>query len=210
MIVLLLIQKIIKFQHTAARRRLRNQCGLDIIGMWVSTHSRPKAAAEKVFASNAKQGVSTHSRPKAAANIFKISFDSILFQHTAARRRLQMCKYAFTLGRGFQHTAARRRLLFWLFFVLYQWFVSTHSRPKAAASKLVTLCPINTGFNTQPPEGGCKGVSMNFCTPFGFNTQPPEGGCVLTYPQLSQVRCFNTQPPEGGCREFALGMINRI
>ena len=66
-IVLLLIQKIIKFQHTAARRRLRNQCGLDIIGMWVSTHSRPKAAAEKVFASNAKQGVSTHSRPKAAA-----------------------------------------------------------------------------------------------------------------------------------------------
>ena len=67
MIVLLLIQKIIKFQHTAARRRLRNQCGLDIIGMWVSTHSRPKAAAEKVFASNAKQGVSTHSRPKAAA-----------------------------------------------------------------------------------------------------------------------------------------------
>ena len=33
--------------------------------------------------------------------------------------------------------------------------VSTHSRPKAAASVLVLSVALRVGFNTQPPEGGC-------------------------------------------------------
>ena len=33
--------------------------------------------------------------------------------------------------------------------------VSTHSRPKAADDNFV-LATISGGFNTQPPEGGCK------------------------------------------------------
>ena len=33
------------------------------------------------------------------------------------------------------------------------------------------------GFNTQPPEGGCKRVFVVASARPRFNTQPPEGGC---------------------------------
>ena len=58
----------------------------------------------------------------------------LLFQHTAARRRLVADCYNEILGDRlpFQHTAARRRLAVpknaWLGVTV----VSTHSRPKAA------------------------------------------------------------------------------
>ena len=76
----------------------------------VSTHSRPKAAAQPPLHIYDRPTVSTHSRPKAAANRPHDveAFDA--FQHTAARRRLpggvclQIGLYMF------QHTAARRRL----------------------------------------------------------------------------------------------------
>ena len=54
--------------------------------------------------------VSTHSRPKAAAYNARIRTILTGFQHTAARRRLRLpCNNV--IGRiRFQHTAARRRL----------------------------------------------------------------------------------------------------
>ena len=55
----------------------------------------------------------------------------------------------------FQHTAARRRLRFRLLSHLLFRVVSTHSRPKAAASSLTRPFISRLGFNTQPPEGGC-------------------------------------------------------
>ena len=63
----------------------------------------------------------------------------------------------YLCGDWFQHTAARRRLGF--------------------------LCPpmwYQSGFNTQPPEGGWH--------------RPPS--------PLSLIGCFNTQPPEGGWPVF--------
>ena len=55
----------------------------------VSTHSRPKAAGYSVHGDAARSGVSTHSRPKAAGQPLESdSRVSIMFQHTAARRRL--------------------------------------------------------------------------------------------------------------------------
>ena len=57
----------VKFQHTAARRRLLNPNHLFIGTRKVSTHSRPKAAADAVEMANIQLHVSTHSRPKAAA-----------------------------------------------------------------------------------------------------------------------------------------------
>ena len=79
-----------------------------------------------------------------------------LFQHTAARRRLP----AYTVHliaplAKFQHTAARRRLLLKLIYFYKDRLVSTHSRPKAAAIGATSVWTENTGFNTQPPEGGC-------------------------------------------------------
>ena len=56
----------LKFQHTAARRRLR--------------------AAGRYFQMGA--GVSTHSRAEAAACLKTMTGQQKMFQHTAARRRL--------------------------------------------------------------------------------------------------------------------------
>ena len=76
--------------------------------------------------------ISTHSRPKAAGDWQHAARTAIVFQHTAARRRLAGSKITLKLGykvsthsrpkaagtaffylssdRLFQHTAARRRL----------------------------------------------------------------------------------------------------
>ena len=55
----------------------------------VSTHSRPKAAGQTCLAVTYQRAVSTHSRPKAAGLIQGVLFGLHLFQHTAARRRLE-------------------------------------------------------------------------------------------------------------------------
>ena len=76
--------------------------------------------------------VSTHSRPKAADEEFARHSEYVMFQHTAARRRLiEKCGY-FNGSHKFQHTAARRRLDLGQQAVKFQ-----------------------DSFNTQPPEGGC-------------------------------------------------------
>ena len=59
----------------------------------VSTHSRPKAAADEGQLLIREILVSTHSRPKAAAFRAHLSTSSkSMFQHTAARRRLLTLK----------------------------------------------------------------------------------------------------------------------
>ena len=110
----------------------------------VSTHSRPKAAGSgNTYKVYRHQYVSTHSRPK-AAGAFISSFHCLgLFQHTAARRRLEYVVSTHSrpkaagnillcqpISLAFQHTAARRRL-------------------DVRQSLLILHC-----FNTQPPEGG--------------------------------------------------------
>ena len=58
----------IKFQHTAARRRLGFGCIAAAPICSVSTHSRPKAAGFIVNQHQLTLAVSTHSRPKAAGS----------------------------------------------------------------------------------------------------------------------------------------------
>ena len=55
-----------------------------------------------------------------------------LFQHTAARRRLDKQKVLIQVSSVFQHTAARRRLDYLDCIGHCTARVSTHSRPKAA------------------------------------------------------------------------------
>ena len=78
----------------------------------------------------------------------------MVFQHTAARRRLVTAVRILIKAAVFQHTAARRRLVTHGIPDLVIPTVSTHSRPKAAGHTW------NTGS----------------CNPYCFNTQPPEGG----------------------------------
>ena len=79
----------------------------------------------------------------------------------------------------FQHTATRRwlRILQQVFNVDIR--VSTHSHPKVAADKDPEMIIAVLGFNTQPPEGGCKVKAHIFLGDYSFNTQPPEGGCQV-------------------------------
>ena len=97
----------------------------------VSTHSRPKAAGSRDKLVPITNYVSTHSRPKAAGA--QPDFPRLLygFQHTAARRRLDVCGLGHAPSVLFQHTAARRRLV----------------RPPFGST-------ADKSFNTQPPEGG--------------------------------------------------------
>ena len=122
-----------QFQLTAARRRLPfavQQAGIVVA---VSTHSRSKAAAANHVAQFVQFAVSTHSRSKAAAlagaawcrfghgfnsqpleggclQAFSLSVFFILFQLTAARRRLLEALGYDGQRSPFQLTAARRRL----------------------------------------------------------------------------------------------------
>ena len=106
------IFKGIKFQHTAARRRLHDF-------FYCISCSKP---------------VSTHSRPKAAA---VINYDDVWlggkFQHTAARRRLPNMMQLFLLGQPVS-THSRPKAAASAFSLSNKAIrVSTHSRPKAAA-----------------------------------------------------------------------------
>ena len=60
------------------------------------------------------------------------SLKELLFQHTAARRRLDNRTKNWQPLKLFQHTAARRRLAKRLLVATFASLVSTHSRPKAA------------------------------------------------------------------------------
>ena len=121
------------------------------------------------------------------------------FQHTAARRRLRRCQPGEPISRRFNtqppeggcpEPAQLRQSACW---------VSTHSRPKAAAKRVEYSLEKNHCFNTQPPEGGCqiRAAPPRFLR--CFNTQPPEGGCLGRFGGAGVRLCFNTQPPEGGC-----------
>ena len=60
------------FQHTAARRRLGKDWECFFPNLYVSTHSRPKAAGSALIIISTIIVVSTHSRPKAAGLILDI------------------------------------------------------------------------------------------------------------------------------------------
>ena len=144
----------------------------------------------------------------------------MLFQHTAARRRLGFSVKEEIGNDMFQHTAARRRLADELHPRPAGMQVSTHSRPKAAGAVIRCVHILLLCFNTQPPEGGWNGMTsqkwqarvsthsrpkaagrmptLSLSRAHCFNTQPPEGGWVKVVIFRWAWFCFNTQPPEGG------------
>ena len=122
-----------EFQHTAARRRLgQNHRSAKRTKPFQHTAARRRLVALS-SGSVTEVWVSTHSRPKAAGAISMIAHTDRQFQHTAARRRLGGYQVVFDGIGVFQHTAARRRLA-GFFRVSHNQsnLVSTHSRPKAA------------------------------------------------------------------------------
>ena len=143
----------------------------------------------------------------------------------------------------FQHTAARRRLAYMNTMPKMHTCFNTQPPEGGWVVKVQTVVEVQ-GFNTQPPEGGWPLGSFTYRRPRKrFNTQPPEGGwipelviptekipvsthsrpkaagwecwrfwidCVVSthsrpkaagwcpYALFLGLLCFNTQPPEGG------------
>ena len=102
---------LVRFQHTAARRRLDGS-SRRLSPLRVCFNTQPPEGGWGVQKNGSTPPqVSTHSRPKAAGNVDELCFlAKEKFQHTAARRRL---------GRSSLQRFATM-------------IVSTHSRPKAA------------------------------------------------------------------------------
>ena len=79
--------------------------------------------------------------------------EAFMFQHTAARRRLGPMLKLPTTSTLFQHTAARRRLAL-AACISVQWDMFQHTAARRRLDIQQTSCSLTTGFNTQPPEGG--------------------------------------------------------
>ena len=102
----------------------------------VSTHSRPKAAGLPCGTKSFSGAVSTHSRPKAAGTRLNERKLLVLFQHTAARRRLAHSRIA----------------------AKYSELVSTHSRPKAAGHYLTNeKGDLIVSTHSRPKAAGKQG-----------------------------------------------------
>ena len=104
----------------------------------------------------------------------------IQFQHTAARRRLQVHQIYGSNAHGVS-THSRTKAAAWsevLFAMKVP--VSTHSRTKAAARLHILLThsfPVSTHSRTKAAALSCLFGKIE---KIGFNTQPHEGGCILS------------------------------
>ena len=109
--VLLQPLSLVLFQHTAARRRLVGRHSFSWSPICVSTHSRPKAAGF-VFGYSRLKVVCFNTQPPEGGwtSIPRFMIFCLMFQHTAARRRLARPDLVPNSPQAFQHTAARRRL----------------------------------------------------------------------------------------------------
>ena len=133
------------------------------------------------------------------------------FQHTAARRRLakyrgriadvesfntQPPEGGWRLNQPYAHTFGCFNTQppegGWdvLQSAMDFYFVSTHSRPKAAGTIIADIQASLTRFNTQPPEGGWKITQKHKKDLKRFNTQPPEGGWSAKTSRGVFVRSF--------------------
>ena len=128
-----------------------------------------------------------------------------MFQHTAARRRLDTFQSISIADYLFQHTAARRRLGQGMFVIASFDRFNTqppeggwhrpplwafpharfqHTAARRRLGRFTAIISRLSGFNTQPPEGGWQGCSQMGIAQLSFNTQPPEGGWSSNHDNL--------------------------
>ena len=165
------------FQHTAARGRLVYSVhSVFILGCF---NTQPPEGGWTVdFETQTASHVSTHSRPRAAGGVIGIISPKILFQHTAARGRLEDTVAGVLFSGMFQHTAARGRLEDTVAGVLF----SGMFQHTAARGRLDQRDVAKFGgwrFNTQPPEGGWRSHWHYFAEDFvSTHSRPRAAGTV--------------------------------
>ena len=145
-----------RFQHTAARRRLGLFVKYEKTKSYVSTHSRPKAAGWQATTPKRTRPSFNTQPPEGGWFISFLTFVALkTFQHTAARRRLAWSRRGDAC----------------------LWYVSTHSRPKAAGYYSCGIFYFRDGFQHTAAR---RRLDTDYIpalhTTISFNTQPPEGG----------------------------------
>ena len=101
-----------------------------------------------------------------------------MFQHTAARRRLDALRVNCVRNGRFQHTAARRRL----------GFVRKSSQPSLDC------------FNTQPPEGGWERLTKRQGKGAAVSThsRPKAAGADVAIPRVHETVSTHSRPKAAG------------
>ena len=101
----------------------------------------------------------------------------------------------------FQHTAARRRLVLVRNLAAVVFDVSTHSRPKAAG-RFSHVCIANMVVSThsRPKAAGRTSKSPPIRAEVSTHSRPKAAG-RQAYGINADNRRFNTQPPEGGWQD---------
>ena len=213
-----------RFQHTAARRRLeRLQIQLchgygfntqppeggweqgDNSSPWVrfvSTHSRPKAAGNSPRASGRLYVVSTHSRPKAAgSSLIFMAIISLCFNTQPPEGGwviIDIHGYNIAL---FQHTAARRRLAQRSNIHGLHHCVSTHSRPKAAGRdywKDRALKAVST--HSRPKAAGSSQRAASGTSLVSTHSRPKAAGVIAARVTDKGIVSTHSRPKAAGYR----------
>ena len=143
----------------------------------------------------------------------------LMFQHTAARRRLDQQGQQNKQQSGFNTQPPEGGWKYfampsldltgfntqppeggWTFYMEWERgeIVSTHSRPKAAGSRQRRPCTTKAPFQHTAARRRLGYRAVPQMVDYGFNTQPPEGGWYGRFAAYSGRFRFNTQPPEGG------------
>ena len=147
-----------RFQHTAARRRLVQMHRTKMENLYVSTHSRPKAAGCDAASVRVERRSFNTQPPEGGWIDDFVSCTKRPCFNTQPPEGGWLLHLPYSFGcQRFQHTAARRRLAINSQVRQVVSSVSTHSRPKAAGFRKRPRQPISRCFNTQPPEGGWIG-----------------------------------------------------
>ena len=122
------------FQHTATRRWLPSLSSIAVSGSRFQHTATRRWLLGHEWGMVRETNVSTHSHPKVAAYPQqKRSFNMWVSTHSHP-------KVAATTIHALENPNE----------------VSTHSHPKVAASRSALSIGLQTCFNTQPPEGGCR------------------------------------------------------
>ena len=171
----------IRFQHTAARRRLGAVTTHHARVLNVSTHSRPKAAGPYRLI-RGWQIQFQHTAARRRLDVRKVNaVYYALFQHTAARRRLGIWTNGILYVLKFQHTAARRRLVLYYLLNYLFFLVSTHSRPKAAGGRLFGKRIAETVSTHSRPKAAGTGICLMHMQglPVSTHSRPKAAGASL-------------------------------
>ena len=125
-------------------------------------------------------------------------FFHVLFQHTAARRRLEQQSYMTVLIIQFQHTAARRRLgPQWADLLIQGLFQHTAARRRLVEAVEPVEAEQAVSTHSRPKAAGYLTVGIDVIGAVSTHSRPKAAGLLNTY-KLLEMNCFNTQPPEGG------------